>query len=127
MEYKETLLIPKTKFPMRGNLPNKEPIRRKEWEDSNIYEQVQDRTKGRPLFVLHDGPPYANGDLHIGHALNKNFKDFIVRYKSKVGFHAPYVPGWEKQGIPNEKALTKKKKINRKDVDIAEFRQMCAD
>src|SRR5690625_2124438 len=127
MDYKETLLIPKTKFPMRGNLPNKEPIRRQAWEDSNIYDQVQARTKGRPLFVLHDGPPFANGNLHIGHALNKILKDFIIRYKSMAGFHAPYVPGWDTHGLPIETALTKKKKINRKEADIAKFRQMCAD
>ena len=127
MDYKETLLIPKTKFPMRGNLPNKEPVRRQEWDDSNIYEQVQKRTEGRPLFVLHDGPPFANGNLHIGHALNKILKDFIIRYKSMAGFHAPYVPGWDTHGLPIETALTKKKKINRKEADIAKFRQMCAD
>src|SRR5690625_6038861 len=75
MDYKETLLMPKTKFPMRGNLTNKEPIRREEWENNKVYEKSLDRTKGRPLFVLHDGPPYANGDLHIGHALNKILKD----------------------------------------------------
>lgn len=127
MDYKETLLIPKTKFPMRGNLPNKEPVRRQKWEEVNMYEQVQARTKGRPLFILHDGPPYANGDLHIGHAMNKILKDFIVRYKSMVGYHAPYVPGWDTHGLPIETALTKSKKMNRKDVSIAEFRQMCAD
>src|SRR5690625_122424 len=127
MDYKETLLMPKTAFPMRGNLPNKEPIRREEWDKNNIYEKVQERTKGRPLFVLHDGPPYANGDLHIGHALNKILKDFIVRYKSMTGFHAPYVPGWDTHGLPIETALAKQKKIDRKKMGIAEFRQMCAD
>ncbi|MEI3608223.1 isoleucine--tRNA ligase [Pseudogracilibacillus sp. SO10305] len=127
MEYKETLLMPKTKFPMRGNLPNKEPIRREGWEENNVYEQSLERTKGRPLFVLHDGPPYANGDLHIGHALNKVLKDFITRYKSMNGFHAPYIPGWDTHGLPIETALTKQKKIDRKKMSIAEFRQMCAD
>ncbi|MEJ8777800.1 isoleucine--tRNA ligase [Pseudogracilibacillus sp. ICA-222130] len=127
MEYKETLLMPKTKFPMRGNLPNKEPVRREGWEENNVYEQSLERTKGRPLFVLHDGPPYANGDLHIGHALNKILKDFITRYKSMNGFHAPYIPGWDTHGLPIETALTKQKKIDRKKMSIAEFRQMCAD
>src|SRR5690625_5336089 len=93
MDYEETLLMAKTDFPMRGNLTNKEPIRREEWDRNNIYEKVQERSKGRPSFVLHDGPPYANGDLHIGHALNKVLKDFIVRYKSMSGYHAPYIPG----------------------------------
>jgi len=127
MDYKATLHIPKTKFPMRGNLPNKEPVRRQEWEENKIYEKVQARTEGRPLFILHDGPPYANGDLHIGHALNKVLKDFIVRYKSMSGYHAPYVPGWDTHGLPIETALTTSKKFDRKDVSIAEFRRMCAE
>ncbi|MFC2950181.1 isoleucine--tRNA ligase [Virgibacillus sediminis] len=127
MDYKDTLLMPKTDFPMRGNLPNKEPKRQEQWEEENIYEKVQERTKGRPLFVLHDGPPYANGDLHIGHALNKVLKDFIVRYKSMSGYHAPYIPGWDTHGLPIETALTKKKKIKRKELGIAEFREMCAE
>lgn len=127
MDYKETLLMPKTKFPMRGNLPNKEPKRREQWEKDKIYEKVQERTKGRPLFVLHDGPPYANGSLHIGHALNKILKDIIVRYHSMAGYHAPYIPGWDTHGLPIEVALTKKKKINRKEMDVAEFRRLCAE
>lgn len=112
---------------MRGNLPNKEPIRRQTWQEENLYEKVQKRTKGRPLFVLHDGPPFANGDLHIGHALNKILKDFIVRYKSMTGYHAPFVPGWDTHGLPIETALLKKLKKRRSDIDTAEFRQMCAD
>ncbi|MGY0692314.1 isoleucine--tRNA ligase [Virgibacillus sp. FSP13] len=127
MDYKETLLMPKTKFPMRGNLPNKEPVRRKEWEEADLYQKGQQRTEGRPLFILHDGPPYANGDLHIGHALNKILKDFITRYKSMAGYHAPYVPGWDTHGLPIETALTKKKKVDRKKLTIAEFRQKCAE
>lgn len=127
MDYKETLLMPKTKFPMRGNLPNKEPLRQEKWDADKIYEKGLARTKGRPLFILHDGPPYANGDLHIGHALNKILKDFITRYKSMSGYHAPYIPGWDTHGLPVETALTKAKKINRKDLDIAEFRRMCAE
>jgi isoleucyl-tRNA synthetase len=127
MDYKETLLMPKTKFPMRGNLPNKEPLRQEKWEEDKIYEKGLQRTKGRPLFILHDGPPYANGDLHIGHALNKILKDFITRYKSMSGYHAPYIPGWDTHGLPVETALTKTKKINRKEIDIAEFRKMCAE
>ncbi|WP_082234244.1 isoleucine--tRNA ligase [Halobacillus massiliensis] len=126
MNYKDTLLMPKTDFPMRGNLPNREPEMQKAWDESNIYKQVQERTKGRPLFVLHDGPPYANGSLHMGHALNKTLKDFIVRYKSMAGFHAPYVPGWDTHGLPIESALAKKK-VDRKKMSLAEFRQKCAD
>src|SRR5699024_2859580 len=127
MDYKETLLIPKTEFPMRGNLPNKEPVRRQAWEEEKLYEHVQERTKDRPLFVLHDGPPFANGDLHIGHALNKILKDFIVRYKSMSGYHAPYVPGWNTHGLPIETALIKKMKIKRNEINTAEFRKMCAE
>ncbi|QKY68968.1 isoleucine--tRNA ligase [Lentibacillus sp. CBA3610] len=127
MDYKETLLMPKTKFPMRGNLPNKEPERQKKWDENRIYEKDMERTKGRPLFILHDGPPYANGDLHIGHALNKILKDFITRYRSMSGYHAPYVPGWDTHGLPVETALTKKKKVDRKKMSIAEFRQKCAE
>ncbi|TRM12328.1 isoleucine--tRNA ligase [Lentibacillus cibarius] len=127
MDYKDTLLMPKTKFPMRGNLPNKEPERQQKWDDDRIYEKGLERTQGRPLFILHDGPPYANGDLHIGHALNKILKDFITRYKSMSGYHAPYVPGWDTHGLPIETALTKKKKVDRKKMSIPEFRQKCAE
>ena len=126
MEYKQTLLMPKTEFPMRGNLPNREPKMQQEWEENKLYEKVQARTKGRPLFVLHDGPPYANGDIHMGHALNKILKDFIVKYKSMAGFHAPYVPGWDTHGLPIETALAKKK-VNRKKMSISEFREKCAE
>lgn len=127
MEYKDTLLMPKTQFPMRGNLPNREPDLQAQWEDMKIYEKVQERTKGRPLFILHDGPPYANGDIHMGHALNKILKDIIVRYKSMSGYHAPYVPGWDTHGLPIETALTKTKKVNRKELSVAEFRRQCAE
>ncbi|PSL50755.1 isoleucyl-tRNA synthetase [Salsuginibacillus halophilus] len=125
MNYKDTLRMPKTKFPMRGNLPNKEPERQQAWEEMNLYERVQKRTEGRPLFVLHDGPPYANGDIHMGHALNKILKDFIVRYKSMNGYHAPYVPGWDTHGLPIETALTKNEKVDRKEMSVAEFRKKC--
>ncbi|KAB7707986.1 isoleucine--tRNA ligase [Bacillus aerolatus] len=126
MEYKDTLLMPKTEFPMRGNLPKREPAMQEKWNDMNIYEKVQERTKGRPMFVLHDGPPYANGDIHMGHALNKILKDFIVRYKSMSGFHAPYVPGWDTHGLPIEQALTNKG-VKRKEMTIAEFRKLCEE
>jgi isoleucyl-tRNA synthetase len=126
MEYKDTLLMPKTEFPMRGNLPKREPEIQEKWEKMNIYQKVQERTEGRPLFILHDGPPYANGDLHMGHALNKTLKDFIVRYKSMTGFCAPYVPGWDTHGLPIEQALTNKG-VKRKEMTVAEFRKLCAE
>ncbi|WP_440602715.1 isoleucine--tRNA ligase [Bacillus sp. GB_SG_008] len=126
MEYKDTLLMPKTEFPMRGNLPKREPVMQEKWAEMNIYEKVQERTKGRPLFVLHDGPPYANGDIHMGHALNKVLKDFIVRYKSMTGYSAPYVPGWDTHGLPIEQALTNKG-VKRKEMTVAEFRKLCEE
>lgn len=125
MEYKETLLMPKTDFPMRGNLPKKEPEMQARWQELDIYKKVQERTKDRPLYVLHDGPPYANGNLHMGHALNKILKDFIVRYKSMSGYCAPYVPGWDTHGLPIEQALTNKG-VKRKEMSLKEFRELCA-
>ena len=124
MDFKDTLLMPKTEFPMRGNLPKREPDLQAKWEELNIYKQVQERTKDRPMFVLHDGPPYANGDIHMGHALNKILKDFIVRYKSMSGYNAPYVPGWDTHGLPIEQALTNKG-VKRKEMSVAEFRKLC--
>ncbi|KAA6476442.1 isoleucine--tRNA ligase [Bacillus swezeyi] len=127
MDYKDTLLMPKTDFPMRGNLPNREPEIQGKWEDMDIYRLVQKRTEDRPMFVLHDGPPYANGDIHMGHALNKVLKDFIVRSRSMSGYHAPYVPGWDTHGLPIETALTKNKKVKRKEMTVAEFRKLCEE
>ncbi|MGC4375565.1 isoleucine--tRNA ligase [Fictibacillus sp. Mic-4] len=127
MNYKDTLLMPKTEFPMRGNLPQREPEIQSKWEEMDIYKKVQEHTKGRPMFVLHDGPPYANGDIHIGHAENKILKDIIVRFKSMTGFNAPYVPGWDTHGLPIETALTKSGKVKRKELSIAEFRRLCAE
>jgi len=124
MDFKDTLLMPKTEFPMRGNLPKREPDLQAKWEEMNIYEKVQKRTEGRPHFILHDGPPYANGDIHIGHALNKILKDMIVRYKSMSGFSSPYVPGWDTHGLPIEQALTNKG-VKRKEMTVAEFRKLC--
>ena len=126
MDYKDTLLMPKTDFPMRGNLPKREPDMQKQWDEKNMYEQVQERTKGRPFFVLHDGPPYANGDLHMGHALNKVLKDIIVRHKSMTGYHAPYVPGWDTHGLPIEQALINTG-VKRDEHSLAEFRRMCEE
>ncbi len=125
VDYKDTLLMPKTEFPMRGNLPKREPEIQARWEEQEIYKKVQERTKDRPLYVLHDGPPYANGNLHMGHALNKTLKDFIVRYKSMSGYCAPYVPGWDTHGLPIEQALTNKG-VKRKEMSVKEFRELCA-
>ena len=124
MDYKDTLLMPKTDFPMRGNLPKREPEIQARWEEMDIYNKVQERTKGRQKYILHDGPPYANGSLHMGHALNKVLKDFIVRSRSMMGYDAPYVPGWDTHGLPIEQELTKKG-INRKEMSDTEFRKLC--
>lgn len=124
MEYKDTLLMPKTNFPMRGGLANKEPQIQKEWEEKNIYTKILEKNLGNKHFILHDGPPYANGSLHIGHALNKILKDFIIRSKSMQGFYTPYIPGWDTHGLPIEQALVKKG-VNRKSLSIADFRKKC--
>lgn len=126
MDYKDTLLMPKTAFPMRGNLPNKEPLWQEKWEKENLYQKVQEKNAGRPTYILHDGPPYANGELHMGHAMNKTIKDIIVRYKSMAGFRSPYVPGWDTHGLPIEQALTKKG-VKRKEMSVAEFRKLCEE
>ena len=126
MKTKETLQLGKTGFPMRGNLPNREGQWEKEWEENNIYEKRQKLNEGKPTFVLHDGPPYANGNIHIGHALNKISKDIIVRSKSMSGFRAPYVPGWDTHGLPIEQVLTNKG-IKRKEMSMAEYRKKCEE
>lgn len=124
MKIKDTLNLGKTKFPMRGNLPVREVERQNEWEENKVYEQRQKLNEGKPSFVLHDGPPYANGNIHMGHAMNKISKDFIVRSKSMMGFRAPYVPGWDTHGLPIEQQL-KKAGVDRKALSVAEFREMC--
>ena len=124
MKVKDTLNLGKTKFPMRGNLPVREVERQNEWEENKVYEQRQKLNEGKPSFVLHDGPPYANGNIHMGHAMNKISKDFIVRSKSMMGFRTPYVPGWDTHGLPIEQQL-KKAGVDRKALSVAEFREMC--
>ena len=99
MKIKDTLNLGKTAFPMRAGLPNKEPNWQKDWSDATLYEKRQELNEGKPSFILHDGPPYANGNIHLGHSLNKISKDIIVRYKSMAGFRAPYVPGWDTHGF----------------------------
>lgn len=124
MEYKDTLLMPKTDFPMRGGLTTKEPKIQEEWEQKNLYQKMLEKNKGNKSYILHDGPPYANGQIHMGHAMNKVIKDFITRYKSMTGYYTPYVPGWDTHGLPIEQALTKKG-VNRKEMSVAEFRKLC--
>lgn len=126
MDYKETLLMPKTAFPMRGGLPNKEPKIQQEWDEKEIYQKSLEKNKGNTSYILHDGPPYANGGLHMGHALNKILKDIITRYKTMQGYYTPYVPGWDTHGLPIEQALTKKG-VKRKEMSVSEFREKCKE
>ncbi|MGL4697229.1 isoleucine--tRNA ligase [Enterococcus larvae] len=126
MKMKETLQLGKTAFPMRGNLPNREVEWQKDWEEKKIYEKRQELNEGKPSFILHDGPPYANGNIHIGHSLNKISKDIIIRFKSMSGFRSPYVPGWDTHGLPIEQVLTNKG-VKRKEMSLAEYRKKCEE
>ncbi len=129
-DYNSTILLPKTEFSMKAGLTKKEPEARKRWDDSKLYERIQEAGKGRPQYILHDGPPYANGDIHMGTALNKVLKDIIVRYKTMNGFHSPYVPGWDTHGLPIElkaiEGIKKKGKIST-DITKLELRALCRD
>lgn len=112
---------------MRANLPRKEPEMAKRWDEERLYYKLMEKNAGKPKFVLHDGPPFANGDIHLGHSLNKILKDIIVRYKNMSGFQAPYVPGWDTHGLPIEVKAIKKLKVNRDEMDIPELRKICRD
>ncbi len=126
-DYKDTLNLPSTVFPMKGNLPNREPQMLKRWEDMDLYGKMRAAGAGRPTFILHDGPPYANGDIHIGHAVNKVLKDIIVKSKTLSGFDAPYVPGWDCHGLPIELNVEKKVGKAGVKVDAATFRKACRE
>ncbi len=126
MDFKDTLQMPKTEFPMRGNLGVREVEFQKAWEEMDLYNKVLERNKDGEPFVLHDGPPYANGDIHLGHALNKILKDFVIRYQNMNGRYARYVPGWDTHGLPIETALAKKG-VKRKEMPLFEYRKLCYD
>ena len=126
MEVKDTLNLLKTDFSMRAKLSQKEPAYQKKWEEDKLFEQMLEKNKDKEPFILHDGPPYANGNIHIGHALNKITKDIINRYKTMAGYYTPYVPGWDTHGLPIESALTKSG-VDRKSMSVAEFRKLCED
>ncbi len=127
-DYNKTLNLPKTEFPMRAGLPKSEPVTLKKWEDNNVYEKLMEHNEGKPLYVLHDGPPYANGDIHLGHALNKILKDFIVRHKNMAGYKSPYVPGWDTHGLPTELKARQKAGIGSSaDISVLELRKMCEE
>ena len=127
MDYKNTIITPKTDFPMKAGLPAREPGMLSRWEEEDLYSTMLEKNKDLPPFVLHDGPPFSNGYIHMGHALNKTLKDFIVRSHAMMGYYTPYVPGWDNHGLPIERAIeTSKKKLN-KDLSVPEFRKACAE
>ena len=127
MDYSQTLNLPKTEFPMRASLPQREPEILKKWLDEDLYGRLMEHNEGKPLFILHDGPPYANGDMHMGHALNKTLKDIITRYKNMSGFKAPYIHGWDTHGLPIERQAIKKLGVNRDQAGPVKFREICRD
>jgi isoleucyl-tRNA synthetase len=127
MDFSKTVNLPKTDFSMKANLPQREPLSVKKWEEQGLYEKIQAKNKGKEKFILHDGPPYANGNIHLGTSLNKILKDIIVKYKSMQGFYSPYTPGWDCHGLPIEQALMKELKTDKHKVDRVSFRKKAAE
>ncbi len=127
MDYKNTIITPKTDFAMKAGLPAREPGMLERWNEVDLYNALLEKNKDLPRFVLHDGPPFSNGDIHMGHALNKTLKDFIVRSHAMMGFYTPYTPGWDNHGMPIESAIIKKSKLNHKTMPIPEFRSACEE
>lgn len=126
-DYNNTLNLPKTDFSMRAGLPQKEPEMLKDWADNNLYEKMVESNEGKPVYVLHDGPPYANAAIHMGTAMNKVLKDIIVRYKNMAGFKAPFVPGWDTHGLPTERLVLKELGDRRRDISDYELREICRE
>jgi len=126
-DYNKTIHLPRTDFPMRANLPAREPKMLRAFGEADLYRRLIARNSGKPKFILHDGPPYANGNIHIGTAMNKILKDMIVRHKNMTGYCAPYVPGWDTHGLPIESAILKSKKVRRDEMTVGEFRDLCRD
>jgi len=124
-EWKDTVNLPRTDFPMRANLPTSEPEMLARWEAMDLYGKIQSRRAGAPKFVLHDGPPYANGHIHLGHALNKCLKDFIVKSQTMAGFDSPYVPGWDCHGLPIELKVDKDLGAKKRELSAVDFRRAC--
>ena len=125
MDYNKTINLPKTEFPMRAGLPKREPEMLKRWQEQDIYNELLKKNEGKPLFNLHDGPPFSNGNPHMGHALNKALKDFITRSYAMRGYYTPYIPGWDNHGMPIESAIIKEQKLNHKAMSVPEFRSAC--
>ena len=126
-DYNKTINLPQTDFPMRASLPQREPEFLKNWQEKDIYNKLLKKNEGKPRYILHDGPPFSNGSIHMGTAMNKVLKDFVNRYKSMSGHYVPYVPGWDNHGMPIESAIIKKNKLDRKKMTIPEFRNACRD
>jgi isoleucyl-tRNA synthetase len=126
-DYKKTLNLPQTTFAMKANLPQNEPKRLEQWQTMDLYGLIREKSKNRPKFVLHDGPPYANGEIHIGHALNKTLKDIVVKSRTMMGFDSPYVPGWDCHGLPIESAIDKKLRLNKQEMTPVQFRKACRE
>jgi len=126
-DYNKTLNLPKTEFPMRAGLPTREPQILQQWKEDNVFEELLKKNEGKPKYILHDGPPFSNGNIHMGTALNKVLKDFINRYKAMCGFYTPYKPGWDNHGMPIESAIIKASKLDRKKMSIPEFRDKCRE
>ena len=124
-DFNATLNLPKTDFPMRAGLPKREPEMLRRWEEEHLYEEMLKKNEGKPRFSLHDGPPFSNGNIHMGHALNKSIKDFIVRSYAMRGYYTPYIPGWDNHGMPIESAIIKEQKLNHKAMSVADFRSAC--
>ncbi|MDO9070225.1 MAG: class I tRNA ligase family protein, partial [Deltaproteobacteria bacterium] len=122
MNYKETLNLPRTDFPMKADLPRREPLFLKRWAEIDLYGRIRAQSQGRPKFVLHDGPPYANGHIHLGHALNKILKDIIVKSRQMTGYDSPYVPGWDCHGLPIEHQVDKETKAKGASLSKVEVR-----
>ena len=125
MDYNKTINLPQTDFPMRAGLPKREPEMLARWKKIDVYGELLKKNEGKPRFSLHDGPPFSNGNLHMGHALNKSLKDFITRMYAMRGYYTPYIPGWDNHGMPIESAIIKEQKLNRKAMSVADFRTAC--
>src|ERR1700757_360285 len=126
-DYKHTINLPRTEFPMKADLAQREPAMARAWEERATYAKLREIARGRPKFVLHDGPPYANGAIHIGHALNKILKDLVVKSRTMMGFDSPYVPGWDCHGLPIEHAVDKQLGSKKKEMSDADIRRACRE
>src|SRR3954462_8760513 len=126
-KYKDTVILPDTPFPMRGDLARREPEILARWDEMKLYDRIVAARAGAPLFVLHDGPPYSNGNIHYGHILNKILKDIVVKSRTMAGFRTPYVPGWDTHGLPIELAVERELADKRKDMSAADIRRACRD